>query len=116
MEWQERDERSVGATFTNAGNTIRADLSFNEEGDLVGFVSGDRYQSADGVTYRRLPWSTPIGGYRDFGGVRLAARGDAVWKEPEGDFVYARFVLEEIEYNVSTSSRTTGGGAIVGAR
>jgi hypothetical protein len=98
--WQERDERTVGATFTNAGNTIRAELSFDEEGDLVGFVSNDRYQSADGVTYRSFPWSTPVHEYRDFGGVRLAARGEAIWKQPDGDLVYARFLLEKIEYNV----------------
>jgi hypothetical protein len=104
VTWQERDERIVGATFTNAGNTIRAELSFDEAGDLVGFVSNDRYQSADGVTYRSFPWSTPIHDYRDFGGVRLAARGEAIWKQSDGDLVYARFLLESIEYNVGSVS------------
>jgi hypothetical protein len=119
VAWQERDEHTIGAAFTNAGNTIRAELSFNQEGDLVGFVSGDRYQSADGVTYRSFPWATPITDYRDFGDARLAARGDATWKEPEGDLVYARFVLEEIEYNVTTSSPRSSkraGHALVSAK
>jgi hypothetical protein len=104
VQWQERDERTVGATFTNAGHTIRAELSFGEEGDLVDFVSNDRYQSADGVTYRSFPWSTPVHEYRDFGGARLPARGEAIWKQPDGDLVYARFRLESIEYNVGNVS------------
>jgi hypothetical protein len=104
VEWQELDAHSVGAVFTNAGNRIRAELSFDPNGDLVGFVSNDRFQSADGVMYRNLRWSTPVRDYRDFGGVRLAASGSAIWKQPEGDLTYARFVLEEIEYNVDAST------------
>ena len=104
VQWQDRDEHAALAAFTNAGNMIRAELSFDQTGDLGGFVSGDRYQSADGVTYRNLPWSTPVSDYRDFGGIRLPTRGDATWKQPEGDFTYARFLLEEIEYNVGAGS------------
>jgi hypothetical protein len=62
-EWQERDEHTVLAVFRNAGNTIRAELTFDSNGDLAGFASGDRFQSADGVTYRNLPWSTPVRDY-----------------------------------------------------
>jgi hypothetical protein len=98
--WKEVDERHLVGAFTNAGNTIRAELTFDDRGDLVGFVSNDRFQSADGKTYRNFPWSTPVGDYRDFGGVRVAARGEAIWREPQGDFSYARFELESIEYNV----------------
>ena len=62
------------------------------------FVSEDRFYSADGKTFRKLTWSTPLRGHRDFGGVRLLARGDATWKMPEGDFVYGEFNLDEIVY------------------
>jgi hypothetical protein len=102
--WEEVDGQRVVAHFTNAGNTVAAELSFDPEGDLAGFVSNDRFQSADGKTYRSFPWSTPVGGYRDFGGLRLPARGQAIWRQPGGDFEYARFVVESIDYNVGAGS------------
>jgi hypothetical protein len=102
VRWRELDERTVEAAFTNAGHTIRATLHFDANGDLVDFVSNDRFLSADGKSYRSLPWSTPMRGFRDFGGVRLPAHGDAVWKAPEGDFVYGRFDLQSVEYNFVT--------------
>lgn len=100
IQWEELDARTVRATFHNAGQTVHATLSFDEAGDLTGFVSEDRYLSEDGKTYVLFPWSTPVLAFRDFDGVRLPERAEAIWKQPEGDFVYARFRLTEIEYNV----------------
>ncbi|MEI6839996.1 MAG: hypothetical protein WCK53_01915 [Methanomicrobiales archaeon] len=34
-------------------------------------------------------------------GLKVPVYGEAILKMPEGDFTYARFVLEEIEYNCS---------------
>jgi hypothetical protein len=99
IRWEVLDARSVRGTFTHAGHTISATLSFDEAGDLVSFTSGDRYLSADGETYLSFPWSTPVRGHRDYHGVRLAEHGDAVWKQPSGDYVYARFRLLDVEYN-----------------
>ena len=52
VTWQELDGHSVRGAFTNAGHTITAELSFDAQGDLVDFVSDDRYLSADGKTTR----------------------------------------------------------------
>lgn len=104
VRWETLDAHRVRGTFTNAGSTISAELTFDDAGDLVGFVSRDRYESADGKTYRSYPWSTPLSDYRDFGGVRIASRGDALWLRPEGAFVYGRFVVESVDYNVSTDA------------
>jgi len=99
ISWQAIDEGQVRATFTNAGKTVSAVLSFDDHGDLVGFLSHDRYQS-DGRSHRLLPWSTPLSGHRDFGGYRLPAKGEARWQEPSGEWAYGRFLLLEIAYNV----------------
>jgi hypothetical protein len=98
VSWQTLGDRQVTGTYTNAGKTISAVLTFDDAGDLVGFVSDDRYQS-DGKTHKLLPWSTPLRNYRDFGGVRLAAEGDAYWRDPDGEWPYGRFVLQRITYN-----------------
>ncbi len=100
VRWRSLNSQTLEGTFTNAGNTIRAQLSFDARGDLVNFISEDRYESADGKTYRRLPWSTPIQAHAEFAGVRVFSRGQALWHEQGGSFVYARFELEDLEYNL----------------
>jgi hypothetical protein len=98
--WEELDARSAKATFSNAGQTISAVLSFDEAGALTNFVSDDRYQSLDGTSYKNRRWSTPVQAYRDVGGRRVMAVGEARWTEPEGEFSYARLELSDIEYNL----------------
>lgn len=103
VTWQTLDARHVRATYTNAGKSISAVLSFDEVGDLVGFVSADRYQS-DGKHFRLFPWSTPLGNYRDFGGARLASEGDARWSEPSGEWTYGHLELQRITYGEGLSA------------
>jgi hypothetical protein len=93
----------VKGTFSNAGQTISAVLTFDQAGDLVGFVSSDRFQS-DGKTHRLFPWSTPVRDFRDFGGVRLAGAGEARWREPAGEWAYGQFQLQRIAYNPGRGS------------
>ncbi|MFO0650424.1 MAG: DUF6544 family protein [Polyangiales bacterium] len=100
VRWEPVDARSLRATWTYAGHTIRATLSFDAAGDLVGFVSNDRAMSSDGVTFRHVPWSTPHSDYREINGVRIAHHGVATWLAPEGEIEYGRFDLSTLEYNV----------------
>jgi hypothetical protein len=99
--WEAVDDRTARAKFTNAGYTIRADLSFNEAGELTNFWSDDRYQtSPDGKTATKVRWSTPLRSYRSFGPVRLAAGGEARWHEPSGEYAYIEFMFDDVQYNV----------------
>jgi hypothetical protein len=101
ITWEPVDARTARARFTNAGHTIRAELSFNDAGELTNFRSEDRYQtSSDGKSVRRVRWSTPIGGYRAFGPVRLASTGEGRWHEPEGEYVYIELTIDDVQYNV----------------
>ena len=62
--WKTVGERSLLATFTNAGDTVSAALTFDAAGDLVGFLSNDRTQE-DAKGSRNVPWSTSISGHRE---------------------------------------------------
>jgi hypothetical protein len=99
VQWQLLGPRVARATYSNAGHTISAYLTFDAAGDLVGFLSDDRYQS-DGKTYRRLPWSTPLSNFKDMSGVRLPAHGESRWREPDGEWTYGVFELRSITYGV----------------
>jgi hypothetical protein len=101
--WEPVDARTARASFTNAGHTIRAELSFNEAGELTNFWSDDRYQtSPDGKSVKKVRWSTPLTGYRSFGTVRLSSGGEARWHEASGDYAYIELTLDDVQYNVGS--------------
>jgi hypothetical protein len=101
IQWETVDDLTARAIFTNAGHTIRAELSFNEAGELTDFVSNDRYQtSVDGAIL--VPWSTPVSGYRPFGTVRLPSRGEGRWHAPNGEYAYIQLTIDDVEYNVGS--------------
>ena len=97
--WDAQDELHARATFSNAGQSISAVLSFNERGELVDFSSDDRAMTSDGKSYEHYRWSTPLSDYRQFDGHRLASHGMAIWRIPGADFCYAKLELVALEYN-----------------
>lgn len=99
IEWETIDPLTVRARFTHNGITIGARLFFDESGALINFDSEDRYLSTDGKTYAQYRWSTPVRDYGDFDGRKVFSYAEAIWHLPAGDFPYARFKLQEIEYN-----------------
>ncbi len=112
IQWQEIDPHTVSALFTNGSHTIRAVLSFNERGELTNFIADGRAAaSADGQSFTRMRWSTPLRDYRGFGSHRLMSRGEGIWHAPAGDYAYLRFDLDAIEYNVAAAAppRTASG-------
>jgi hypothetical protein len=99
--WEPVDALTARATFTNVGHAIRAELWFNEAGELTNFRSDDRYQtSPDGKSMRKVRWSTPLGPYRPFGHIRLASGGEARWHEADGEYAYIELTIDTIQYNV----------------
>ena len=100
IEWTAVDDRHARATFANAGHTASAVLTFDDAHELIDFVSDDRLRSsADGRTFTRQRWSTPIAGYRSFGGRRLGARGAGRWHpDDEPAFDYLEFHTDDIAY------------------
>jgi hypothetical protein len=91
------DDRSVHASFTNAGFAVAATLTFDDDGDLVGFSSADRAHDRD---QGPAIWSTPISAYADVDGVRVGTHGDTNWVDASGEWTYGRFVIRSIAYNV----------------
>ena len=97
--WETTGTGTLRATFTNAGHQVSATLSFDPAGDLIGFVSDDRWQVAP-PSPLNVPWSTPLSNYREVDGTRVAAHGDANWLAPSGEWTYGRFDILALAYNV----------------
>ena len=108
IQWKPVDDRTSAATFTNAGHTISAVLTFNEAGELTNFSSGDRYQlSPDGTTMKKMPWSTPLADYRSFGRVRHASGGQGRWHDAHGEYAYIELTFDDIRDNVARTHATS---------
>lgn len=91
------DGRSVHATFRNAGFVVTATLTFDADGDLIGFASGDRAHDRKGGA---AIWSTPISAYAKVDGIRVGTQGDANWIDATGEWTYGHFLIRSIAYNV----------------
>jgi hypothetical protein len=101
IAWEAADAHSARAAFTLRGNTVRAELRFNDRGELVDFLSDDRLSLApDGTTLTPMRWSTPVGGYAQMGPARVATHGEAVWHAGAGAYAYGEFELGSLAYNV----------------
>lgn len=100
IKWEPVDEKKAKATFTNGNISITAILYFNEKGQLINFTSGDRY---DVNQKKSIPFSTPVQEYKKYNDYNLLYKGDAVWHYTEGEFVYGKFILKEIDYNLYDS-------------
>ena len=94
ITWQAIDSNSAKATFTNHAITITAILYFNKQGQLVNFISNDR-------DVNHYPFSTPVSNYKNINGINILTYGETVWHYPDGKFVYGKFNLKDVEYNVS---------------
>lgn len=98
IQWEVLDDLTVKAVFTNDDIRISAVIYFNREGQLVNFISNDRFDT-DGKEYISHPWETPMSEYRTFDGYRLPSKAKVIYKRPAGDFCYGEFELQSIKYN-----------------
>lgn len=98
ISWTTLDKNIVKGTFTNEKITVSAVLYFQEDGQLVNFVSGDRTEVS---VMKQYPWSTPVSNFKEMNGVNVMTYGEAIWHHPDGLFTYGKFHLRSIAYNVS---------------
>ena len=96
IKWLEVDGNKVKASFSNNNITIFAWLYFNDKGELINFISDDRYSADAG---KKLPWSSPLKDYKEINGYKLAGNADVVYSYPDRDLCYGTFKLISVEYN-----------------
>jgi hypothetical protein len=98
IQWGPIDSLTTKAVFTNRGISISATLYFNETGQLINFTSDDRTAISDMKQYR---FSTPVSDYKNINGRNVPTYGEATWLYPDGEFIYGKFKLQTIQYNLS---------------
>jgi hypothetical protein len=71
-------------------------LYFNDKGELINFISDDRYSADAG---KKLPWATPLKDYKEINGYKLFGNAQVIYSYPDRDLYYGTFKLVTIEYN-----------------
>lgn len=100
ISWETIDVLTVKATLTDKMNKVSGILCFNEDGELVNFITDDRYYAPMGKESQKVRWSTPIKGYHEINGIKVPSSIEAVWNLDEGDFCYAKInKIREVEFN-----------------
>lgn len=100
IQWEHLDSLSSKATFNYKDISISAILYFNTKGELVNFVSDDRYQIKDKEDRHVVRFSTPAKNYMEFNDHLAPSYGEAIWHLPEGNLTYGQFHCREVEYNI----------------
>ncbi|TGL39808.1 DUF6544 family protein [Leptospira perdikensis] len=100
ITWDPVDRLSAKVIYQNGKYKVSAFLYFNEKGELVKFVSEDRSALQDDGSLRKLRWTTPVRDYKEFNGIKVPTYGEAIWNDPAGDFIYGKFFLKSVEYNL----------------
>jgi hypothetical protein len=75
-------------------------LFFDRQGRVTDFVA-QRYRTPGASSPET--WSTPITGYGEFEGLRLPARGKAIYKLPGGDLEYIDAALTGLHYDTGAA-------------
>ena len=96
IKWLEVGSNKVKASFTNNNITVSAWLHFNDKGELINFVSDDRYA---GDTGKQYPWATPLKDYHEINGYKLMRNAETIYSYPDRDLVYGTFKLIRLKYN-----------------
>jgi hypothetical protein len=97
IEWQAVDERRARVRYTVGENSVGAELVVDENCEIVDFVSDDRLMATPAGDFVQRRWSTPMSVYREFGELRLPARGEARWYLGEGEQSYAYLEAEILD-------------------
>jgi hypothetical protein len=103
VTWESIDGHHTRGNFTNGANVVSAVLVFNDDAELVDFISDDRSRSSsDGKSFTVQRWSTPISNYRAIDSRHVGSHGEARWHSaaPEGEFCYLEIDLDDLRYNV----------------
>ncbi|MCB9656442.1 MAG: hypothetical protein H6726_02245 [Sandaracinaceae bacterium] len=100
------DQREARATMRYEGVEASADFTFDDDGRFVS-LRADRYQGGGEAAVLR-PWSVRASAWSHYDvhtgeeayRVEVPSEGDVVWHEPEGEFVFFRWTLRDLAYDV----------------
>lgn len=99
VAWEAVNDTAAKAVLSDCGLQVSALFIFDNNDDLVNFVTDDRTYDDGRGDVRKARWWTPLRKFREYKGVRIFSEGDAVWDFGDKRFTYAHFTIEDVEFN-----------------
>ncbi|WP_125153471.1 DUF6544 family protein [Clostridium rectalis] len=100
ITWESVSDNVVKCFIEDHNNKVSAYVHFNEEGALINVETNDRYLIDEDGLYKNVKWSTPVKNYKEVNGIKYPTYGEGIWHLKDGDFTYAKFNIENVQYNV----------------
>lgn len=94
VKWIEIDEKTVKLTFDYNGLALFFLITFNEIGEIIEMET-KRYMDKKTLA----TWVIKMCNYKEMNGVVLPMSFEVLWRLEKGDFSYAKFNIQDIEYD-----------------
>ena len=96
VQWEAVDENTAIAHLAKFGVSVSLEFRFNQQGEITGVYTEDRYGKFDG-RYVRHPWEGRFSDYRDFNGVKIPVKGEVGWHLPQGWWLFWQGKIVAVE-------------------
>lgn len=87
VTWQDLDDHTFEVALTDAGRTVRAQVTVDDRGAPRTCSTTDRYADLPGGR-TQARWETPVGRWEIVGGRPFPRAANATWHLPDGPFTY----------------------------
>ncbi|WP_147205680.1 DUF6544 family protein [Segetibacter aerophilus] len=94
LQWFPIDNTTARLAFSYNNISISYIVSFNAKGEIIHFQT-QRYMGDGGLT----TWIGIVSNYKKINGVKVPTTIEAIYRLKEGDFSYAKFKVNKIEYD-----------------
>lgn len=96
---EEIDEYHVSATITQGEDTVSGVFTFNEQYELISFVTKERANVDNSGNVSNIPWIACCSDYKETGnGLLQPTRLRASWEYEDGEFTYFDGTIDDIVY------------------
>lgn len=93
LKWEPIDNNSAKVTLSNQGTAVQGIFYFNKVGQITKFTS--RRYKEDTLE----EWTGYYRNYKEVNGMQIPHDVEVIWNLKSGDFSYAKFSINKIEYN-----------------
>jgi len=88
IKWEEIDDTHAKATISWNGISASGIFTFDEQGRVLYFKTGDRVATGMDGSKREVEWSAVYSNYKNVNGLNQPTVLQSIWHYPEGDSVY----------------------------
>ena len=93
--WTSIDDHSAKLSLQFKTVSFDFIVTFNVVGELIE-IEGYRFMTAE----KKEKWVCRMSNYQERNGVKIPFSNQAIWRLNDGDYCYAKFEIQTIEYNI----------------